>query len=107
MSERRRAWQRINDLFARHGLQPPPTRLRDELVMHLLAYDREECAARAELSGDLTASDAPIQSFPASKTLPRYEGESWLGLRRVDWCALAVIAFSAICAAGAVLEARG
>lgn len=33
------AWQRINDLFAKNGLTPPPTRLRDELVAHLTAYD--------------------------------------------------------------------
>lgn len=32
------AWQEINDLFARHGLPAPPTRLRDELVCHLLAF---------------------------------------------------------------------
>lgn len=32
------AWQEIDRLFQRHGLQPPPYRLRDELVMHLLAY---------------------------------------------------------------------
>lgn len=33
------AWKRINALFAKHGLNPPPTRLRDELVAHLLAYE--------------------------------------------------------------------
>jgi hypothetical protein len=28
-------WQSINLLFANAGLEPPPTRLRDELVTHL------------------------------------------------------------------------
>lgn len=28
-------WQAINALFVRHGLEPPPVRLRDELVNHL------------------------------------------------------------------------
>ncbi len=32
------AWQEINHLFAKHGLLPPPIPLRDQLVMHLLAY---------------------------------------------------------------------
>lgn len=39
MSVKEPAWQRINRLFARHGLAPPPTRLRDELVTYLLAHD--------------------------------------------------------------------
>lgn len=33
------AWLRINRLFQKHGLPVPPTRLRDELVAHLLAYE--------------------------------------------------------------------
>lgn len=43
----KRAFEDINDLFTRHGLEVPPTRLRDELVIHLLwarygeALDRE------------------------------------------------------------------
>lgn len=32
------AWREIVELFARHGLTPPPTRLRDELVDHLLSH---------------------------------------------------------------------
>lgn len=34
------AWKRINALFAMHGLRPPPSPLRDELVCHLVAHDR-------------------------------------------------------------------
>lgn len=41
-SSLRPAWERINSLFAKHGLLPPPTRLRDELVMHLLAYEKDQ-----------------------------------------------------------------
>lgn len=37
-SARLPAWQRIEDLFVRNGLPPPPTRLRDELVIYLIAY---------------------------------------------------------------------
>jgi hypothetical protein len=31
-----RAWQQIISLFVRNGLAPPPVRLRDELVTHLM-----------------------------------------------------------------------
>lgn len=34
------AWSRINGLFEKHNLPPPPTRLRDELTAHLIAHDR-------------------------------------------------------------------
>jgi hypothetical protein len=30
------AWERIVALFRQHGLEPPPVRLRDELVNHLV-----------------------------------------------------------------------
>lgn len=32
------AWQEIDELFLKHGQLPPPWRLRDALVTHLLAY---------------------------------------------------------------------
>lgn len=35
------AWQQIVDLFKRNGLEAPPTRLRDELVAHLVAYQEQ------------------------------------------------------------------
>jgi hypothetical protein len=38
MAEQKPAWQAIEDLFARHGMASPPTRLRDELVSHLVAH---------------------------------------------------------------------
>jgi hypothetical protein len=38
MTEQKPAWQQIVDLFKKHGLEAPPTRLRDELVAHLVAY---------------------------------------------------------------------
>jgi hypothetical protein len=41
------AWKRIYALFNKHGMSAPPTRLRDELVMHLLACDREQDALAA------------------------------------------------------------
>lgn len=39
-SEPKPAWKRVNDFFECHGLHAPPVRLRDELVMWLLAYER-------------------------------------------------------------------
>lgn len=38
MAEAKPEWQQIVDLFKKHGLEAPPTRLRDELVTHLVAY---------------------------------------------------------------------
>lgn len=96
------AWQRINDLFARHGLNPPPTRLRDELVMHLLAHDREECAARAELSGGHIGSDVPTQNYLRLNTFALSSGARPRALRGIDRAALAVLAFTVLCVVGAI-----
>ena len=41
MTEPKPAWQQIVDLFKQNGLEAPPTRLRDELVTHLVAYQEQ------------------------------------------------------------------
>jgi hypothetical protein len=41
MTEQKPAWQQIVDLFKKHGYEPPPTMLRDELVTHLVAYQEQ------------------------------------------------------------------
>lgn len=38
MANEKPAWQQIVDLFEKNGCAPPPTKLRDELVVHLVAY---------------------------------------------------------------------
>lgn len=41
MSDKTPEWQQIIDLFKKHGLEAPPTKLRDELVIHLVAYQEQ------------------------------------------------------------------
>lgn len=41
MADEKPAWQQIVDLFKLNGLGEPPTRLRDELVTHLVAYQEQ------------------------------------------------------------------
>jgi hypothetical protein len=58
------AWQEINWLFAKHGLAPPPTRLRDELVAHLIAHRGQSSEvlrpqSEAKPSACTEAPDAP------------------------------------------------
>lgn len=47
MTDERPAFQVIIDLFARHGLERPPTRLRDQLAEYYMAY-RDQPQAREE-----------------------------------------------------------
>jgi hypothetical protein len=42
-------WQQVIDLFDRHGLPPPPWRLRDELVVHWDEYNKRH-ALHAEIA---------------------------------------------------------
>ncbi len=41
MAGEKPAWQQIVDLFKKNGLEQPPTKLRDELVAHLVAYQEQ------------------------------------------------------------------
>lgn len=45
------AWEQVLDLFKKHGAPPPPTKLRDELVAHLVAYRAERAGGHAPFLG--------------------------------------------------------
>lgn len=56
---RQPAWKVVNALFERHSLEPPPVRLRDELVGWYIAYEaardmgsRVAAPERTEVPGD-------------------------------------------------------
>jgi hypothetical protein len=51
VSEENPAWKQIVDLFKAHGLAEPPTRLRDELVVHLVAYREQRKSGYGPFDG--------------------------------------------------------
>lgn len=50
-TEQKPAWEQIEELFRRNGASPPPTKLRDELVAHLVAYRAERAGGHAPFIG--------------------------------------------------------